>query len=119
MRVGKHGDKSPRLKNKKGKIQTHDEKCLRLIRGLVQIMEDTAVIILYLHEKNISVDMEIPLGISANDLVIALNQIYHLGIDTENILNCYLKAENPIALLKGSKKLGDYGIRNGSVIHIG
>lgn len=61
--------------------------------------------------------MEIPLDISANDLVIALNSAYDLGIDTSDVKNCYLKAENPIALLKGNKLLSDYGIRNATVIN--
>lgn len=63
------------------------------------------------------VDLEIPLDISANDLVIALNSAYDLGIDTSDVKNCYLKAENPIALLKGNKLLSDYGIRNATVIN--
>jgi len=57
------------------------------------------------------------LDISANDLVNGLNIAYELGIDTSNIKNCYLKAENPIALLKGNKTLADFGLRNGSVIN--
>ena len=56
-------------------------------------------------------------AISANDLVNALNTAYELGIDTSDIKNCYLKAENPIALLKGNKTLAEFGLRNGSVIN--
>ena len=63
-----------------------------------------------------SIDLEIPLTISANELVEALNTAYELGIDVSHIKNCYLKSENPIALLKGNKTLAEYGIRNGSVI---
>lgn len=62
------------------------------------------------------VDLDIPLNISANDLVIALNSTFNLGIDTSNIRNCFLKSENPIALLKGNKLLSDFGVRNGTVI---
>ena len=54
------------------------------------------------------VDLEIPLFITANELVVALNSAYHLGIDVNDIKNCYLKAENPIALLRGNKLLSDY-----------
>lgn len=68
-------------------------------------------------EKAICVDLEIPLDITANELVFALNKAYELGIDTTNIKNCYLKAEKPIALLKGNKTLEEYGIRNGSIIY--
>lgn len=67
--------------------------------------------------KNENVDLEIPVHISANDLVLALNQAYHLGIQTENIRNCYMTAKNPIALLKGNKTLEEFGIRNGSSIY--
>lgn len=79
--------------------------------------KDTAIIILKLHKRNVEVDIEVPLDISANDLVIALNTAYELGVDTNNIKNCYLKAENPITLLKGNKTLAEFGIRNGSVIN--
>lgn len=41
---------------------------------------------------------------------------YGLGIDITDIKNCYLKAENPIALLRGNKTLFQYGIHNGSII---
>lgn len=66
---------------------------------------------------NKNTDLEVPIDISANDLILALNQIYHLGIQTENIRNCYMMAENPIALLKGNKTLEQFGIRNGSAIY--
>lgn len=62
-------------------------------------------------------DLEVPLDISANDLVNALNIAYELDIDTSNIKNCYLKAERPITLLKGNKTLAEFGLRNGSVIN--
>lgn len=78
---------------------------------------ETAIVILNLHRRGFTVDIEVPLDITANDLVVALNSAYHLGIDTTNVKNCYLKAENPIALLRGNKTLAEFGIRNGSVIH--
>lgn len=80
-------------------------------------MNNKAIIIFNITKRNFSVDLEIPLDISANDLVIALNSAYNLGIDTSDVKNCYLKAENPIALLKGNKLLSDYGIRNATVIN--
>lgn len=78
---------------------------------------DTAIVILKIHKRNISVDLEIPLNISANELVSALNVAYDLNIDTSDIKNCYLKAENPIALLRGNKTLAEFGLRNGSIIN--
>ena len=79
--------------------------------------KETAIIIFNITKRNFSADLEVPLDISANDLVNALNTAYSLGIDTSNIKNCYLKAENPIALLKGNKTLAEFGMRNGSIIN--
>lgn len=78
---------------------------------------EKAVIIFKILNRQQSFDLEIPLSISANDLVLALNSAYELGIDTSNIKNCYLKAERPIALLKGNKSLENFGIRNGTIIY--
>lgn len=79
--------------------------------------KETAIMILNIVQRNFTVDLEVPLDISANDLVNALNTAFELGIDTSDIKNCYLKAENPIALLKGNKTLAEFGMRNGSVIN--
>ena len=78
--------------------------------------QEKAIIVFNVPKKNISVDLEVPLDITAAELVNALNTAYELGIDTTNIKNCYLKAENPITLLRGSKTLAEFEIRHGSVI---
>ena len=78
---------------------------------------EKAIIIFNIVGKNTSVDLEVPLDISANELVNALNTAYELGIDTTDIKNCYLKAEKPIALLRGNKTLREFGIRSGSIIN--
>lgn len=78
--------------------------------------KDKVIIVFNNGKLNTTVDIEVPLDITATELVIGLNTAYDLGIDTSNIKNCYLKAENPIALLRGNKTLAQYGIRNGSVI---
>lgn len=80
-------------------------------------MNNTAIVVFKMHKRKQEVDLEIPLFISANELVEALNEAYNLEIDTSDIKNCYLQAESPIALLKGDKTLAEYGIRNGSVIN--
>ncbi len=80
-------------------------------------MKNTAVVVFKIHTRNFSVDLEVPLHITANELVVALNSAYELGIDTSDIKNCYLKAEKPIALLRGNRSLEEYGIRNGSIIN--
>lgn len=67
-------------------------------------------------EKNIANDIEVPLDITANDLIVGLNAAYHLGIDISDARQCYLSCENPIALLRGNKTLGEFGIRDGSLV---
>lgn len=76
----------------------------------------TVIVIFNITKRDFTVDLEVPLDISVNDLVNALNTAYELDIDTSDIKNCYLKAENPIALLKGNKTLEEFGLRNGSII---
>lgn len=80
-------------------------------------MDNKAIVIFKNHKKQCEYDLEIPLDISANELVLALNAAFELGIDTTNVKNCYLQAEKPISLLKGNKTLSEYGIRNGTVIN--
>ena len=80
-------------------------------------MDNKAIVIFKMYKRNVEVDLEIPLDITANDLVNALNTAYELGIDTSDMKNCYLKAENPIVLLKGNRLLSDFGVRNGTVIN--
>lgn len=78
---------------------------------------DSAIVIFKMIKHNVSLDLEVPLWISANDFVEALNTAYKLNIEVSDIKNCYLKSENPIALLKGNKTLAEFGIRDGSVIN--
>lgn len=80
-------------------------------------MENKAIVIFKIHKRNFEADLEVPLDISANDLVIALNSAYDLNIDVSDVKHCYLKIENPIALLKGNKLLSEYGVRNGTIIN--
>ena len=80
-------------------------------------MEQKAIIVFNLCRKNRSFDLEVPLNITANEFVNALNTAYDLQIKTSDIKNCYLKAENPIALLRGNKTLAEFGVRNGTQIN--
>lgn len=77
---------------------------------------DKAIVVFRDVNSGFTEEIEIPLSITANDLVYALNSAYHLGIPTKNVGEHYLSSENPIALLRGSKTLKEYGLRNGSVI---
>lgn len=78
---------------------------------------EMVTVVFHMTKRNLVKDIEIPLYITANELVTALNEAYDLKIDTSNIRNCYLKAEKPIALLKGNKTLAEFGVRNGTVIY--
>lgn len=80
-------------------------------------MDNKAVVVFKIMKRKKEYDLEIPLDISANDLVAALNTAFDLGIDTEDIKNCYFQAERPIALLKGNKSLAEFGVRNGTIIY--
>ena len=79
--------------------------------------KETVTIIFQMHKRKQAVDIEVPLTITANELIVGLNSAYDLWIDVTNAKNCYMTAENPISLLKGNRFLADYGLRNGTVVH--
>lgn len=81
-------------------------------------MKENVRIIVNVPEKGVREELELPVNITANELITALNQIYSLSMDAENIFQYYLKADNPKALLRGNKTLQEYGIRNGTEICI-
>ncbi len=80
-------------------------------------MNNTAIIIFRIPSRQFHADVEVPLDITANELVTALNQAYALNIDISDVKKCYLKSENPIALIKGNNTLAEFGIRNGTVVY--
>lgn len=80
-------------------------------------MKDAITVIFINHKRGETHDVEIPLGITANELVTGLNEAYNLGIDTNDAKNCYLTSENPIALLRGHSLISDFGLHNGTIIH--
>lgn len=77
---------------------------------------DTAVVEFKNKNNDFTEEIEIPLSITANDLIYALNKAYGLGLNGLSTKDLYLCAENPIAFLRGNKQLSDYGLRNGSII---
>ena len=79
-------------------------------------MPDKAIIV-FSRDGAESMDLEVPLSITANELVNALNRAYQLGINTENMRECYLQAEAPVALLRGNKTLDEFGIHDGSHVY--
>lgn len=83
---------------------------------IVKNPKERVIILFSAPSRNIRCDVDIPLNISANDLVVGLNAAYNLGLDVSDASQCYLSCENPISLLKGKHLLCEYGIRDGSVI---
>lgn len=80
-------------------------------------MKNTKAVIIFENEaKSETHDIEVPLDITANELVHALNVAYDLQINEEDITQLYLNAENPIALLKGNHTLHEFGIHNATKI---
>ncbi len=79
-------------------------------------MEETAIVLFKNINDNTIQEIEVPLYITANDLVIALNQAFSLEMNVNDIFNCYLVAVNPIVFIRGNKTLEELGIRNGTEI---
>lgn len=77
---------------------------------------DTVIVEFVNVNNGVREELEIPLNITANDLIYALNSVYSLSLNNEDYFNYYLSSENPIAFLKGNKQLSEYGLRNGSKI---
>lgn len=61
-------------------------------------------------------DLEIPMNITANELLYSLNEGLNLGLDLNSVAENYLISENPVALLRGDTLLEKYGLHNGSKI---
>ena len=80
-------------------------------------MEEKIIITFNMLEQKKTVDIEVPLNITARELVIGLNHAYNLGLDTSDAKVCFLRAENPIALLRGNKLISEYGLHDGSIIY--
>lgn len=76
-------------------------------------MKDTAVVTVYSY-KGQCMDFEIPLDITANDLIIAFSAIFSMPIKREQIFNYSIRTDSPKALLMGENTLMEYGIRDGS-----
>ncbi len=83
--------------------------------------EEKAVVILKILRSNGQIeekDLQVPLTITAYELFIGIVRAYHLAIDIEDTKKSYLRAERPIALLRGKKTLKEYNVMNGTVITI-
>lgn len=74
-------------------------------------------IIMIFEHNGRQVDIEAPLDITANELIFGLNNGFNLGIDLSNNDKYFMRAENPVALVKGEKTLEELGLRNGTRIY--
>lgn len=81
-------------------------------------MKDKIVLVVIFLERNISEELEVPVDISADELILALNQIYELNLNPERVFSYYLKADNPKVLLQGQRKLKEFGVRNGTILYL-
>lgn len=61
-----------------------------------------------------TVDIEIPVDISAANLISALYEALKLPEECQDFIRC----ENPIAMLHGDVPVSHFGIRDGSVLYI-
>lgn len=80
------------------------------------MMEKRAIVIFQIPQRRFCCDLDIPLFITADELVGALNEAYKLGIRRDRPQEQYLRAEDPIALIRGSATLEELGIHHGSMI---
>lgn len=81
-------------------------------------MDDRAVVRVCIAATGEVHDVDVPLDISAGELLLGLNEAYNLGLGIEDPMRCFVKAENPVVLMHGRKSLGQYGIMDGSIINI-
>ena len=79
-------------------------------------MKETLIVIFSNQNTGKEMDIEIPLYITADELIRSLNQALQLGIDIDDMEKCYLRTENPIALLRGDRLLKDYPLHTGTKI---
>lgn len=76
-----------------------------------------AMVTLRIPSRDFECDLDIPVDITAHDLITAVNEGYDLGWNTDNVAGCFLKTEHPIALLHGKRLLSEYGVANGTVLN--
>lgn len=80
-------------------------------------MPDHVIVQFQMHKRERTVDLELPLDMTARELLVALNQAYALGVAVDQMAQCYLSCEFPTALLRGNRTLREIGLRDGSIIH--
>ncbi len=79
-------------------------------------MSNNIIVVFSMPELNQEFDIEVPVDITANELIYGLNKGLGLGISLNNPEDCYLRSENPVALLRGDTSLEEYHLHEGSKI---
>ena len=79
-------------------------------------MEDKIIMVFERARTQERFDIEVPLDITANELLNGLNTGLRLGLNLEDSTQCFLCTENPIALIKGNTLLKDYNLHDGTII---
>ena len=78
-------------------------------------MKKTAIVMLQIVQastkRTVEADLEVPVDIAAERVIMAIARAYHLGSPTT-----YLTCENPLALIRGNKTLAEYGVHDGSTV---
>lgn len=80
-------------------------------------MEDNIIVIFKRKSDGREIDLEIPLNLSANELIYGLNESFNLGINMDKPSECYLMADEPKALIRGEVTLEELGLRDGTIIY--
>lgn len=79
-------------------------------------MSETVMMVFERTKKNESFDIEVPLDITAEELLNGLNTGLRLGLNLSDPTQSYLISENPIALIKGNTLLKEFHLHDGTVL---
>ncbi len=75
--------------------------------------QNNAIVTVNLIMQGVVYDLDVPLDISTNESCSALFKMF-LPEQHDDMSQYYLKAERPIARLRGERTLREYGIRDGT-----
>ncbi len=81
-------------------------------------MKETAVCILKSGGSRAPTDLEVPLDLPADELIRALGEMFCQGPGSCGPGNGFVRCENPIALLHGSRTLREWGVRDGTIVYL-